>query len=41
MQILIDLSSNVLKTLTVVVFGGPWWFDHIMVEAQVYHACAQ
>ena len=41
MQILIALFSNVLETITVVVFGGPWGFYHIMVEVQVYGACAQ
>ena len=30
MQILIALCSNILKTMTVVVFGGPLWFDHIL-----------
>ena len=30
MQILIALCSNILKTMTVVIFGGPWWFDHIL-----------
>ena len=29
MQILIALCSNVLETMTVVVFGGPWGFHHI------------
>ena len=28
-QILIALCSNILNTMTVVIFGGPWWFDHI------------
>ena len=30
MQILIALCSDILKTMTVVIFGGPWWFDHIL-----------
>ena len=29
MQILIALCSNVLETMTVVVFGGPCRFHHI------------
>ena len=29
MQILIALCSNVLETMTVVVFGGPWGFYHL------------
>ena len=41
MQILVAMCSNILKTMTVVIFGGPWWFDHIIVEARVYDACAQ
>ena len=41
MQILIGLCSNILKTMTVAIFGDPWWFDHIMVEARVHDACAQ
>ena len=41
MQILIALCSNVLETMTVVVFGDPLGFHHIMVEAQVYDTCAQ
>ena len=40
MQILIALCSNVLKIMIVVIFGGPWWFDH-MVEARVNYVCAQ
>ena len=30
MQILIALCSNILKTMTLVIFGGPLWFDHIL-----------
>ena len=30
MQILIALCSNILKTMIVVIFGGPLWFDHIL-----------
>ena len=41
MQILIALCSNILKTITVMIFGGPWWCYHIMVEGRVYDACAQ
>ena len=42
MQILIALCSNVLETMTVVVFGGPcMWVSSHMVEAQVYDTCAQ
>ena len=42
-QILIALCSNVLETMTVVVFGDHLGFHHIwhMVEAQVYDTCAQ
>ena len=29
MQILIALCSNVLETITVVVFGGHWVFHHM------------
>ena len=39
MQIFIALCSNVLETVTVMFFGGPW--GHIVWKAQVYDNCAQ
>ena len=31
MQILIALCSNILKAITMVIFAGCLWFDHIIL----------